>query len=156
VNLGALPVMENLMMGFAGGTDFGAGFTQMTFNIRADNNVIETHTWNTVADAVEFFADQFKDFGAIGDYDFNEDGKIDFSFAFEILTDTANSGFSAGIIVGDPPPHSSPADTYEMAHAMAAHTGTEAPAHDTAPTHDPVLLPIDALHHDAAHDHFVV
>ena len=148
--------MENLMMGFAGGTEFGSGFTQMTFDIRADGTIIETHTWNSVADAVAFFADQFKDFGSIAELDTNEDDKIDFSFAFEILTDTADSGFSAGIIVGDPPPHSSPADTYEMAHAMAAHTGTEVAAHDTAPAHDPVMLPFDGLHHDAAHDHFVV
>ncbi len=146
VNLGALPAMENLLIGFAGGTASGAGFTQMTFNIRADNNVIETHTWNTVADAVEFFSDQFKDFGC--------DWRPRLPTTTTRSTSASPSRSSPTPPTAASPPASSSATRRrtaaqpiprEMAHAMAAHTGTEATVHDTAPAHDPVMLPIDAL-----------
>ena len=153
LDLTALADPQNLLIGYDG---LGYGFTSLTFTVTADDNVLEDHVWTNLVDAISFFADQYKDYGSVAALDSDGDDKIDFHIAFEIVTGTAGDIFWGSIIIGDPPPQASPADAYELAHAMADHMGTPLESHDApAPAADlpPVL---NALHHDTHQDHFVV
>ena len=155
LDLEALALPENLLIGFNGS---GTDFTSLTFRITADDNVLEDHTWTNLADALDFFNDQYKDYGPVAALESatDLDDTIDFQIVFELVTNTTGDDFWGDIIIGDPPPQSSPADAWEMATAMAEHMGTPVESHDTpAPGLD--TLPIfDALHHDTQPDQFIV
>jgi hypothetical protein len=153
LELTALADPQNLLIGFNG---FGDGFTSLTFTVTADDNVLEDHTWNDLADALAFFADQYKDYGPVAALDSDGDDIIDFHIAFEIVTGTMGDAFLGNMIIGDPPPQPSAADAFELAHAMAEHMGIPMESHDTPAlgTDTPPLL--DVPHHDTQLHHFVV
>lgn len=103
VNLSALPAVDNLLMGFYDGNIELDGFTTMSFSISVDGVAVTDFAWNDPEDALTFFSDNFVDYGPISELDLNEDGLLEFSIAFSMVTAPIGNGFFGSILIGDPP-----------------------------------------------------
>ncbi|MHB8528643.1 MAG: hypothetical protein ACYC8V_03915, partial [Caulobacteraceae bacterium] len=118
VDLTRLASRQDLVAGFYNATAVGPGFVTLTFDLSADGNSVVHKTFTTVAAAQTFFTDHAKDLGALSTGALS--GNIlTLQASFSLTTATANSGFYAQLIIGDPPNASHAAPTHRFAEAMA-------------------------------------
>ncbi len=76
----------------------------MSFSITVDGVEVTDFTWNDPEDALTFFSDNFVGYGPISELDVDEDGLLEFSIAFSMVTAPIGNGFFGSILIGDPPP----------------------------------------------------
>ena len=92
---------KDLILGLYNGTATGAGFTSMTFDVKANGTDILNKTFTSVSAATTYFTNDALDLGALSGY--GSTLTLDISLS---ITEAQAGGFDFGLLVGDPPPAS--------------------------------------------------
>ncbi len=111
---------KDLILGLYDGTSTGAGFTSMTFDVKANGVDVLNKTFTSPSAATTYFTNDALDLGALSGSALT----LDISLS---ITEAQAGGFDFGLLVGDPPPasqapHSS--SNFAMAHELLG--GSEA------------------------------
>jgi hypothetical protein len=104
VDLTQLAARHDLMIGLFNGTEVGAGFTSLTFDLTADGNDLVHQVFSSVAAAVTYFSDNAIDLGSLASGALSAN-TLSLTATLTVVSDAANSGFAGELILGDPPSH---------------------------------------------------
>jgi hypothetical protein len=104
IDLTQLASRRDLVVGFYGGSTLGSGVTGVTFDLYADGNDVLSKTFATASDAQSWFTDKAVDLGSLASGQPLGANTLTLRAVVTVTTDSAGSGFSGDIILGDPKP----------------------------------------------------
>jgi hypothetical protein len=104
VDLTQLASRQDLTVGFYSGSALGSGVTGVAFDLYADGNDVLSKTFATASDAQSWFTDKAVDLGSLASGQPLGANTLTLRAVLTVTTDSAGSGFSGDIILGDPKP----------------------------------------------------
>jgi hypothetical protein len=125
VDLTKLTPLQDLVVGFYGGTAVGTGVTGVTFDLYADGVDVIHQTFSDAASAKAYFTNNAVDVGALGVGTLSS-STLTLKASLSVTSTSAGSGFFGSLIVGDPPAAHGSASTAGFTQAMAAMSSPKA------------------------------
>ena len=152
VDLAQVASVQDLLIGFYGGTVLGTGVTGVTLNVVANGTTLLTKSFSSGAAAQTWFTNNAVDLGSLTGSLYSG-GVANLTVSLSVTTTSAGSGFYGQMLIGDPPPaatttpKASPFDAYaHLLGSQAIGGTTDGAASDTMAAAN-LLSGVQALHH---------